>query len=80
LEDDRRSSEGRFSITNERLIVDQISRQIDCPLFANQLVNCQSPVADLQSFLKFFNAIVMNLSEVNESCWTEEIRLTSMTM
>ena len=42
-----------FSITNQCLIVDQISRQFDSPLFANQLVDCRSTMADVQSFLIF---------------------------
>ena len=42
-----------FSIANQCLIIDQISRQFDSPLFANQLVDCRSTMADVQSF--FFN-------------------------
>jgi len=42
-----------FSIANQYLIVDQISRQFDSPLFANQLVDCRSTMADVQSFFNF---------------------------
>ena len=42
-----------FSIANQCLIVDQISRQFDSPLFASELVDCRSTMADVQSFFNF---------------------------